>query len=159
VLWHQSCPVKEIDGACIRVTRERAISSKRQKKTNKKGVAEQPTQCGPESKIKLTVVKRDERKLKEAMTAFAAAVREYDKRQGKTGGEEAVARHFYGEDEADRTSRPTRYPVPAGLNSTGAGAQGDLAKSNKRTNGSREEEDRRLANRAQAVLAVKDPAN
>ncbi|HMG54629.1 MAG TPA: tetratricopeptide repeat protein, partial [Kofleriaceae bacterium] len=120
VLWHQSCPVKEIDGACIRVTRERAISSKRQKKTNKKGVAEQPTQCGPESKIKLTVVKRDERKLKEALTAFSAAAREYEKRQGKTGGEEAVARHFYGLAKlADADREFEAYldlKFPAGLN-------------------------------------------
>lgn len=95
VLWHQSCPVKEVDGSCIRVVRERAIS-KQKKKVNKKGVAEQPLQCGPESKIKLTVVKRDERKLKEALAAFSAAVREFDKRQGKISGDEAAARHYYG---------------------------------------------------------------
>jgi tetratricopeptide (TPR) repeat protein len=95
VLWKQSCPVKEVDGSCIRVTRERAISTKKQKKT-KKGVAEQPTQCGPESKIKLAVIKRDERKLREALTAFGAAAREYEKRQGKTGGDEGGARYYYG---------------------------------------------------------------
>jgi tetratricopeptide (TPR) repeat protein len=96
VLWHQSCPVKEVDGACIKVSRERAISSKRQKARKGGGGGEQRRQCGPESKIKLTVVKRDERKLREALVAFAAAAREFDKRQGKTGGDEAVARHFYG---------------------------------------------------------------
>jgi len=73
ILWHQSCPVKEIDGSCIRISRERAISGKKVKKVNKKGVTEQPLQCGPESKIKLTVVKRDEKKQKEALQAFAAA--------------------------------------------------------------------------------------
>src|SRR5204863_5774353 len=78
VLWHQSCPVKEIDGSCIKISRERAISGKKVKKANKKGVAEQPLQCGPESKIKLTVVKRDEKKLREAMAAFGSAVREFD---------------------------------------------------------------------------------
>ncbi|HEX8111037.1 MAG TPA: tetratricopeptide repeat protein [Kofleriaceae bacterium] len=95
VLWHQSCPVKEVDGSCIRVSRERAISGKRQK-AGRKGGGEQRRQCGPESKIKLTVVKRDERKLREAMAAFTAAAREFEKRQGKTGGDEAVARHYYG---------------------------------------------------------------
>jgi hypothetical protein len=95
VLWHQSCPVKEVDGSCIKVSRERAISSKRQK-AGRKGAGEQRRQCGPESKIKLTVVKRDDRKLREALVAFTAAVREFDKRGGKTGGDEAVARHFYG---------------------------------------------------------------
>ena len=95
VLWKQSCPVKEVDGSCIRVTRERAISTKKAKKT-KKGVAEQPTQCGPESKIKLAVIKRDERKLRDALAAFGAASREYEKRQGKTGGDEGGARYYYG---------------------------------------------------------------
>jgi tetratricopeptide (TPR) repeat protein len=93
VLWHQSCPVKEVDGSCIKVTRERAISGKRQK--GRKG-GEQRRQCGPESKIKLIVVKRDDRKLREAMVAFTAASREFEKRQGRTGGDEAVARHYYG---------------------------------------------------------------
>jgi len=95
VLWKQSCPVKEVDGSCIRVTRERAISTKKAKKT-KKGVAEQPTQCGPESKIKLAVIKRDERKLREALAAFSSAAKEYEKRQGKTGGDEGGARYYYG---------------------------------------------------------------
>jgi tetratricopeptide (TPR) repeat protein len=95
VLWHQSCPVKEVDGSCIKVSRERAISGKRQK-AGRKGGGEQRRQCGPESKIKLTVVKRDERKLRDAMAAFTAAAREFEKRQGKTGGDEAAARHYYG---------------------------------------------------------------
>ena len=95
VLWHQSCPVKEVDGSCVKIVRERAISGKRQKRVNKKGASEQPLQCGPESKIKLTVVKRDERKLREALAAFTSAVKEYDKRQGKTGGDEAGARYYY----------------------------------------------------------------
>jgi tetratricopeptide (TPR) repeat protein len=120
VLWQQSCPVKLVDGSCIRVVRERAISSKRQKKVNKKGVAEQPLQCGPESKIKLTVVKRDDRKMREALAAFNMAIREFDKRGGKTGGDEAVARHFYGLAklaEADKDYEAyLELKFPAGLN-------------------------------------------
>lgn len=90
ILFKQSCPVKEIDGACVKITRERAIATKRQKR--KRG-SDLPTQCGPESKIKLTVVKRDARKLREAMQAFAAASREYSKVKGDEahGG----ARYFY----------------------------------------------------------------
>src|SRR5262249_18021138 len=67
-----------------------------QKKTGKKGVTEQPLQCGPESKIKLTVVKRDDRKVRDALVAFNASIREYDRRGGKVNGDEAAARHFYG---------------------------------------------------------------
>jgi tetratricopeptide (TPR) repeat protein len=137
VLWHQSCPVKEVDGACIRVTRERAISSKRQKKTNRKGVVEQPQQCGPESKIKLTVVKRDDKKLREAMAAFTSAAREFEKRQGKTGGDEPVARHFYGLAklaEADRDFETyLDLKFPQGLNFDPAPEhKAMVAKSNKR---------------------------
>ena len=137
MLWHQSCPVKEVDGACIRVVRERAITSKRVKKVNKKGAVEQPTQCGPESKIKLTVVKRDDRKMRDALIAFTAAVREYDKRGGKIGGEEAVARHFYGlaklaaADKDYEAYLDLRFP--AGLNFDPAPEHKAIAaKSNKR---------------------------
>lgn len=102
-LWQQSCPVKMIDGACVKITRERAISTKRT--ARRRGASEQPKQCGPESKIKLTVVNRDERKAKEAQTAYAAAAREFDKSGGKTGGDEAGARYWAAQAkfvEADR---------------------------------------------------------
>jgi hypothetical protein len=94
-LWHQSCPVKEVDGECVKITRERAISKKANKKL--KGVTQ--TQCGPESKIKLTVVKRDERKLKEAMDAFRSAIDEYKKKGPKFGDDDArnaAARYHFG---------------------------------------------------------------
>ncbi|MGE0871215.1 MAG: tetratricopeptide repeat protein [Kofleriaceae bacterium] len=94
IRWNQSCPVKQVDGSCIKVVRERAINIKKKKK-GKRG-SDQPTQCGPESKIKLTVVKRDERKKREALKEFAAAVREFEKRNGKTGGDEDAARYYYG---------------------------------------------------------------
>ncbi len=77
-LWHQSCPVKEVDGECVKITRERAISQKKNKKL--KGSTQK--QCGPESKIKLTVVKRDERKQKEALDAFKSAISAYNKKPG-----------------------------------------------------------------------------
>jgi tetratricopeptide (TPR) repeat protein len=93
VLWQQSCPVKQIDGACVKIVRERAISTKNQKK--KKGQNQLKTQCGEDSKIKLTVVPRDERKAKEALAAFKQAATEFEKRQGKTGGDEGGARYYY----------------------------------------------------------------
>jgi hypothetical protein len=96
ILFEQSCPVKQVDGSCVKITRERATAAK--KITHKKGketyVA--PLQCGPDSKIKLTVVKRDDRKLHEAMAAFAAAEKEFEKKAGKTGGDESGARYYYG---------------------------------------------------------------
>jgi tetratricopeptide (TPR) repeat protein len=167
VLWHQSCPVKEIDGACIRVTRERATTSKRQKKTSKKGVTEQPLQCGPESKIKLTVVKRDDRKMRDALVAFNASIREYDRRGGKVGGDEAAARHYYGLAklaEADKdfeTYLDIRFP--AGLDFDPAPEKkAILAKSRKRFNDWFTQKEKTAGGvRAKygAVLAVKDNAD
>jgi tetratricopeptide (TPR) repeat protein len=93
-LWAQSCPVKQVDGACVKIVRERAINMKKQKGKQKRG-NDQPTQCGPESKIKLTVVKRDDRKVREAMAAFKAAEKAFEKAGGKTGGDEGGARYFY----------------------------------------------------------------
>ncbi len=96
-LWHQSCPVKEVDGECVKITRERALSTKKQATTKKKKANELPTQCGAESKIKVAVLPRDERKVKEAMTAFHAAMAEFEKRQGKfaTPEADAGAKYYY----------------------------------------------------------------
>ena len=98
ILFEQSCPVKQIDGSCVKITRERA-TAKESKKTNKKKSKEvyvAPLQCGPDSKIKLTVVKRDERKLKEALAAFSAAEKEFEKKGGKTGGDDGGAKYYFG---------------------------------------------------------------
>jgi tetratricopeptide (TPR) repeat protein len=88
-LWNQSCPVKTVDGSCVRVTRERAVAAKSSKR--RKG-SSQPTQCGPASKIKLVTVNRDERKVKDAMIAFGKAVAEYDDKSA-----EGSAKYFYGQ--------------------------------------------------------------
>jgi len=92
VLWTQSCPGKLVDGSCIKVERERAIAMRRKLR----GSVVQQTQCGPQSKIKLTVIARDERKVREAMQAFASAAKAFEAAAGKTGGDEAGARYYYG---------------------------------------------------------------
>lgn len=91
-LWEQACPVKTVEGSCVKITRERAVAGKKSKR--RKG-SSQPTQCGPESKIKLVTVSRDERLVKDAMSAFGKAVAEFDRVDGKTGGEESVARYHF----------------------------------------------------------------
>ena len=96
ILWEQSCPVKQLDGACVKISRERATASKQTKKKKGKEVYVAPLQCGPDSKIKLTVVKRDDRKLHEALAAFSSAQKEFEKKAGKTGGDEGGARYYYG---------------------------------------------------------------
>ena len=98
-LWAKSCPEKLVDGSCVEIRRERAIRVRGQHEHLQ-------TQCGPTSKIKLTVVQRDERKVKEALAAFAAARAEFEKHAGgKTGGDEAGARYYYAQSKlalADR---------------------------------------------------------
>ena len=97
ILWEQSCPVKQVDNACVKITRERATASKKTtRKKGKKDAYVAPLQCGEDSKIKLTVVKRDDRKLHEAMAAFTSAEKEFEKKAGKTGGDEGGARYYYG---------------------------------------------------------------
>jgi tetratricopeptide (TPR) repeat protein len=167
VLWKQSCPVKEIDGSCVKIVRERAISTKKQKKVNRKGQVEQPLQCGPESKIKLTVVKRDEKKLKEALAAFSAAAKEFERRGGKTGGDEAGARYYYGLAKvADADKDFEAYldiKFPAGLNFDRAPEhKAILAKSNKRLEewfSSKKKLGEIAKNKYNNVLGVKDAAN
>jgi tetratricopeptide (TPR) repeat protein len=90
-LWKQSCPVPMINGSCVKITRERALASKKTKRKKN----DLPTQCGPDSKIKLTVIKRDDRKLKAALAEFKAAATEFEKRGGNVGGDEGGAAYFY----------------------------------------------------------------
>lgn len=78
LLWEQSCKVKTIDGACVKLDRPH------------------PVQCGAASRRPITVVRRDPRKVKEAMAAFAAAIASYEKASGRfPGGDERAARHHY----------------------------------------------------------------
>ena len=98
ILFEQSCPVKQVDGSCVKISRERAVAKEAKRATSKKKkeayVA--PMQCGPDTHIKLTVVKRDDRKLREAMQAFSAAEKMYEGKSGKVGGDEGGARYYYG---------------------------------------------------------------
>ncbi len=71
ILWNGSCKSGAVDGACIRMKRERATRKRRRRR--RKGL-DLPTQCGPESKIKLTVLDRDRRKVKEARKYFSSAL-------------------------------------------------------------------------------------
>ncbi|HEY4242631.1 MAG TPA: tetratricopeptide repeat protein [Kofleriaceae bacterium] len=162
ILWEQSCPVKQLDGACVKISRERATAAKQSKR--KKGT-ELPTQCGPESKIKLTVVKRDDRKVKEAMAAFKAAESDFEKHAGKMGADEAGARYYYGMAKlADADVDFEKFislAFPANLNFDKTN-KAVSEKSLKRFN---DWVDQKKKMRAQteekykAVLAVKDPAD
>jgi len=88
-LFKASCATKGVDGACIKVTRERAVTSRALSRTS----AATRTQCGPESSSKLAVLNRDTRKVREARAAFAAAIKELAK-VPTTSTEFGTARHF-----------------------------------------------------------------
>lgn len=95
ILWEQSCPVKPVNGSCVKIQRERAVVTKKVKKKKGKEVYVAPTKCAQDdSHINLTVVKRDERKMKEALQEFAAASKEFAK---VNGNDEAAlgARYWY----------------------------------------------------------------
>ena len=62
ILWDQACPVRLVDGSCVKVVRERAVGSKATRRARASGTK---TQCGPPTKMKVTVVKRDPRALGE----------------------------------------------------------------------------------------------
>jgi len=78
ILWEQSCPVKTVNGACIKVQRveaKRKIAKKVAKgKKKKKGAVEARTQCGPETKMKVQVFKRNPAKAKAAQGHFKQAL-------------------------------------------------------------------------------------
>lgn len=61
-LWAKACPVKLVDGSCVRVDRE--LSLRKAKAT-----------CGDATKVKVTVVPRDAALAHEAMVAFAQATK------------------------------------------------------------------------------------
>jgi outer membrane protein assembly factor BamD (BamD/ComL family) len=102
-LWAASCPVKLVDGACVKVARERAIGRRDAR------LAAEQKQCGDATRTKLTAVPRDARRVAEAMAAFAAAAAAWGQAGGKpgakSGGDALAARHYYAQAklaEADR---------------------------------------------------------
>ncbi len=93
ILWRQSCPVRGPGGSCIDVKRQRA--SKATKRGKKRGAG--ITQCGPESKIRLTVIDRKAGLAKEARQHFATAEKLW--KGGKAVNE------VPGKDEAEKQGR------------------------------------------------------
>ncbi len=172
ILFKESCPVKQIDGSCVKITRERAVVTKKAAKKKKgKEVYVAPLQCGPESKIKLVVVKRDERKLKEALKEFAAASKEFSKVSEKDEGA-AGARYYYAQGkfaEADvEFEKYLDIKFPANLN-FGDGLPEHKKQNDALSSKSKKRFDEFLVTKTkgadtankkyEAVLAIKDSAN
>lgn len=122
ILWEQSCPVKLIDGSCVKISRERAIAAKTIKKKKGKEVYVAPTHCaGSESKINLAVVKRDDRKVREALGEYKQAASVFEKMKGDSSDMTwAGARYWYAQGklaEADvEFEKYLDIKFPTGLN-------------------------------------------
>ena len=173
LLWAQSCPVKTVDGSCVKITRERATASKQVDKRRANGVYVAPLQCGAESKIKLTVVQRDDAKVREALAEIDAASAEFENMQGQAVPDPALgeARHWYAQGKFHAADldyeKFLAIKMPANLN------YGDGLPEHKAQNAAlRQRSDQLLANWAAqkkkardvadrkyaAVLAIKDNA-
>ncbi|MCG8423301.1 MAG: tetratricopeptide repeat protein [Proteobacteria bacterium] len=94
ILWEQSCPVRGVDGACIKVKRERSIVRRGKKRKRRRNL---PKQCGPESKIKITAVARDGRKVRAAQREFKQALKLFSRG--------SALRKVPGADAAEKTRR------------------------------------------------------
>ncbi len=95
-LWERSCPVKQVDGACVRVERPRTP------RCEASWPVTQP-------------VRRDPRQVEEALAAFAMANKLYEKFGGSVGGDEAGARYYHATAKlatADAAVEAQRLVVP-----------------------------------------------
>jgi tetratricopeptide (TPR) repeat protein len=166
ILWRQSCKVKSQNGSCVKIVRERALRSTGGKKKRKKRGNDQPTQCGPEAKIKLTVVQRDEKLVKEAMKAFQSAIKAFEAKGGKTGGDDKAAKYYYARAKFHQAEvdfeQFLSYKFPANLDFNKENP-GKAKKSMKRfeewiTNKSKSGEQARVKYE-KLIFDIKDPAN
>ena len=94
--WNKSCPIKTTNGACIKVKRVRSKRTVKKKGKKRKKALELRTQCGPETKQRVTVVKRNA-KGKSAQSHFKKALAIYTKASKKKAFKGATA-----EDQARR---------------------------------------------------------
>ena len=166
ILWDQSCPVKTVDESCIKVARERAVGTRAKSKRRKGDTTR--TQCGADTKLKVTPVDRDPKKLKEALAAFDQAAKEFERRKGEFGKDADLynARRYYAfakfhQAEVDYEAF-LKVKFPDGLNFDPA-KPAELKKSNDKFAAWFKEKDR-LAGKATAaykalVLEIKDPTN
>lgn len=97
-LWRSACPVPLIDGTCMRMTRVASISRKLRVAAD--GI---PKRCGDETQAELVMVPRDDRKVKAAMLAYAAAIAEYEK--GNVTGDTRGALYWYAQSRFGKLER------------------------------------------------------
>jgi tetratricopeptide (TPR) repeat protein len=112
-LWQQSCPIKTVQGSCVKVERESALPTRLK-------IARKDKFCSQDdSKVKVTVLPRDERRVREAIAAFDHAIAELDRRGGKVDGDQRGALYYYAMAKLDKAERDYEaylaVPIPSGL--------------------------------------------
>ncbi len=109
-LWKQSCPTKGINGACIKIKRVRSKRKvKKRSRRKKKRTIEMKSQCGPETKMRVTLTKRDKRKARKAQNHFRKALAIYKRMGGGKGVRGAT------KEERLRRKTSMRYAAAASL--------------------------------------------
>jgi tetratricopeptide (TPR) repeat protein len=88
-LWTASCPGKTIDGACVKLTRIRAIDTRR----SRHGARVAQETCGPGTRVE--VVARDRRKAAAALAAFEKAIEAYERHAAALRDPASPARYWY----------------------------------------------------------------
>ena len=68
-LWHQACPVKEVDGECVKITRERALSTKKADQ-EEEGAKSCPRSAAPSRRSRSPSSRAMTARSKEAMAAY-----------------------------------------------------------------------------------------
>ena len=128
-LWQKACPVKTVDGSCVKVQRELSLRIAHHRAD--------ATHCGDATKVVVTVVPRDESTVRAAMAAFTSAIAASHGGQApRTGGAEQseAARRSIDRGELYYTAlaklglaerdyeRYLALPLPTGLDFTAARA-------------------------------------
>jgi len=109
VLWEQSCPGKGVNGACIKIKRVRSKRKiKKRRRRRKRKTIELKTQCGPETKMKVTVLKRNPAKARKAQSHFKKALALFR----RAGGGKAI-KGATKEDREKRASQMKYYAAAA----------------------------------------------
>ncbi|HEX2687343.1 MAG TPA: hypothetical protein VHN14_12040, partial [Kofleriaceae bacterium] len=90
VLWQEACPVATSDGACVKVM-HRESPGRRRAQVIATGI---PRRCGDDTRVELTVVPRDDRKVRAATAAFAHAIADYEHAGALPGDARGAFYHY-----------------------------------------------------------------
>jgi len=143
LLWKQSCPSRGIDGLCVKAN-DRAVRA-----------------CGTGTTRTLAAASRDSRRVKEALSAFASAIKEYERQPP----DDPAARYYYAQAKlaaADAGLEPYfALALPRDLNfdpDSSATRTANLKRFHEWVE-QKQKDGGKLTRQYEAVLAIKDAAS